>query len=88
MCHRPSDLFSVQERGYIRPGYYADLVLINPRENTEVNKESIVSRCGWSPFEGYSFDHSIESTYVNGQRAYHKGIFEARPSVKPLSFNR
>lgn len=88
MCHRPSDLFSVQERGYIRPGYYADLVLINPRENTEVNKESIVSRCGWSPFEGYSFDHSIESTYVNGQRAYYKGMFEARPSVKPLLFNR
>ena len=88
MCHRPSDLFSLQERGYIRPGYYADLVLINPRENTEVNKEGIVSRCGWSPFEGYSFHHSVESTYVNGQRAYHKGIFEARPSVKPLSFNR
>lgn len=88
MCHAPSKLFGIQGRGYIRPGYYADLVLINPQKQTTVSTDTIVSRCGWSPFEHCSFSCSVESTYVNGHRAYHRGLFITRPSVKPLLFVR
>lgn len=70
MCHAPADCFQIKERGYIREGYYADLVLIDPEVPTTITKENILYKCGWSPLEGTTFDHSIAATYVNGYRVW------------------
>lgn len=74
MAHLPAELFRVKERGYIRPGYYADLVLVDPEAATEVTPASILYKCGWSPFEGYTFRHAIWKTFVNGRLAYSDGM--------------
>jgi dihydroorotase len=73
MCHAPADLYRVQHRGYIRKGYYADLVLINPATEWQIDPTTIESRCGWSPFEGTTFHHRVEKTWVNGELVYANG---------------
>ncbi len=70
MCHAPADLFRIEKRGYIREGYFADLVLINPNKSWVVSPENILYKCGWSPFEGTEFSHKIVSTFVNGIDVY------------------
>lgn len=75
MSHAPATLFSINKRGYIREGYFADLVLVNPNKNYTVSKQNILYKCGWSPFEGQIFNSSIEKTYLNGQLAYDNGSF-------------
>ncbi len=69
MCHAPADLFGIEKRGYIRKGYKADLVLIDAARWT-VSKENILSKCGWSPFEGESFYYFVNQTFVNGNLVY------------------
>lgn len=73
MAHEPAELFQIDRRGYIRPDYYADLVLIDPQKAWTVSLENILSKCGWSPFEGYTFHHAIDTTFVNGQIVYQEG---------------
>ena len=73
MAHEPAELFHIDRRGYIRPDYYADLVLIDPQKTWTVSPENILSKCGWSPFEGYTFHHAIDTTFVNGQIVYQEG---------------
>lgn len=73
MAHMPAELFGIDRRGYIRPGYYADLVLVDPAETWTVSKENSLYKCGWSPFEGYTFHHQIWKTFVNGREAYGEG---------------
>lgn len=73
MAHSPAELFRIDRRGYIRPDYYADLVLIDPHREWTVMPQNILSKCGWSPFEGYTFHHTIDTTWVNGRIAYQKG---------------
>ncbi len=73
MSHMPADLYHIDRRGYIRSGYYADLVLIDPQQTWTVSKENILYKCGWSPFEGYAFHHSVWKTFVNGELAYSDG---------------
>jgi dihydroorotase len=70
MCHAPAQRFGVKDRGYVREGAYADLVLVDPKTPTVVTKESLLYRCGWSPFEGSEFSHSIAFTWVNGEPAW------------------
>jgi dihydroorotase len=72
MCHAPAELFQIKDRGFIREGYFADLVLVNPSKSTSVTRDSILSLCKWSPFEGYVFSNEIESTFVNGTIVYTK----------------
>lgn len=86
MCHTPATLFRVEKRGFIREGYFADLVLINPTKPYLVSTENILYKCGWSPFEGQTFSTSIEQTYLNGQLAFDKGeVLEVRGTN--LTFN-
>jgi len=73
MAHAPATLFRIDRRGYIREGYFADLVVVDPRSKTEVTKESLLYKCGWSPFEGTTFQNKIHSTYVNGNCVYANG---------------
>lgn len=86
MCHAPADLFRIEKRGYIRPGYYADLVLVNPNAPQTVEKSNILYKCAWSPFEGQTFDARVERTFVNGQTVYNKGVFNENIRGKRLLF--
>ncbi len=88
MCHAPAELFQVKERGYIRNGYFADLVLVNPNKPYTVGKNNILYKCGWSPFEGETFSHSIEKTFVNGNLVYDIGKIVESALGKALTFNR
>jgi dihydroorotase len=73
MAHHPAELYKIDRRGYIRTGYYADLVLIDPEEPITVAKDNVLYKCGWSPFERYTFRHSVWKTFVNGIEAYSEG---------------
>jgi dihydroorotase len=86
MCHAPADLFRIEKRGYIRPGYFADLVLVDPNKAWTVNKDNILYKCGWSPFEGTTFDNSVVKTWVNGQKVYDDGVFDESVRGKRLTF--
>jgi dihydroorotase len=88
MAHAPAILFKIEKRGYIREGYYADLVVIDPNKSITVTKENILYKCGWSPFEGVQFNHSIHSTYVNGNLVYSNGLIVDGTRGKRLLFNR
>ncbi len=77
MSHAPAILFRIEDRGFIREGYHADLVIVDTETETTVTKNNLLYKCGWSPFDGYTFSNSIHSTYVNGRKVYEKGeIFE------------
>lgn len=73
MCHKPAELFGIKERGFIREGYFADLVLLNPNSQYTVNKDNILYKCGWSPMEGTTFSSRPEYVFVNGNRLFNKG---------------
>lgn len=88
MCHAPAELFQVNNRGYIREGYFADLVLVNPAKSHTVDKSSILYKCGWSPFEGEAFSHSIEKTFVNGNLVFDGEKIVETGLGKALTFNR
>jgi dihydroorotase len=88
MCHAPADIFSVEKRGYIREGFYADLVLIDPEKQWTVSNENILYKCHWSLFEGKTFHSSITHTFINGHLAYENGRFNDIPCGMQLCFNR
>lgn len=88
MCHAPAECFQISKRGYLKEGYCADLVLVNPNAKTTVAKNNILYKCNWSPLEGTTFNHAIHSTFINGQLAYSEGNFMARPNAQRLLFNR
>lgn len=88
MCHAPADLFRIQKRGYIQPGFYADLVLINPAKSMQVTADIVLSKCGWSPFEGTTLNHVVEKTWVNGLLAYNEGKVNTTVRGKRLMFNK
>lgn len=88
MAHAPAELFRVEGRGYLREGYFADIVVVDPKAKTEVTKESILYKCGWSPFEGETFNHSIDRTYVNGNCVYADGKIVSDTSGSRLTFDR
>ena len=88
MCHNPAICFRVEKRGYIREGYFADLVLVDLNNPWEVNKENILYKCGWSPFEGEIFSSKITHTLVNGHIAYEHGKFDESKNGMRLTFDR
>ncbi len=86
MSHNPAKLFKVEKRGFIKEGFYADLVLVDPNENWTVAKDNILYKCGWSPFEGTEFSNKITHTFVNGNLMYNNGIFDEVTKGKRLLF--
>ena len=88
MSHNPAKLFQIKKRGFIKEGYYADLVLIDPNKPQTVTKENVLYKCGWSPFEGTTFSASITHTFVNGNLIYDNGVFNDDIKGKRLTFNR
>ncbi len=88
MCHNPAILFNVEGRGFIREGYHADLVLLEPNRPWKVSKDNILYQCGWSPLEGTVMKSKVTHTFVNGHLAYKDGQFDESQLGKRLMFNR
>jgi len=88
MCHNPAKIFKIEKRGFIKPGYYADLVLVDTSKPWAVQKENILYKCGWSPFEGYTFKSRVTHTFVNGDLVYQNSKVKDTPVGKRLLFNR
>jgi dihydroorotase len=88
MSHAVADCFSIADRGFIREGYYADLVMVNMNATTTVSKENLLYKCGWSPFEGHKFSSAITHTFVNGNLVYENGRIHDSQKGKRLTFNR
>ena len=88
MSHAVADCFQIKERGYIREGYFADLAIVDLNKQTEVSKENILYKCGWSPLEGFEFPASITHTFVNGHLVYKNGEFYESQKGRRLKFER
>ena len=88
MCHNPSICFQIKERGFIREGYFADLVLLDLDSAWEVKKENILYKCGWSPFEGETFRSRVTHTIVNGNLVFYNGKFDESKKGRRLEFDR
>ena len=88
MCHNPAICFQIEDRGFVKEGFFADLVLVDLEKSREVTKENILYKCGWSPFEGQTFHSTITHTFVNGHIAYEHGSFDESKKGERLKFNR
>ncbi len=88
MCHTPADIFQVKERGYIREGYWADLVLVDLDSSWKVNKENILYKCKWSPFENQTFKSKVTHTIINGNLVYENDTFNESIKGQRLVFDR
>ena len=88
MAHNPAKLFKIEERGFIKEGYFADLAIVDLNDPWEVTKENVVAKCGWSPFEGKTFSSKVDSTIVNGNFAMKNGVISDGKFGQRLLFNR
>ena len=88
MSHAVADCFQINKRGYIREGYYADLVLVDLNSSWLVDKSNILYKCGWSPFEGYTFHSTVTHTIINGNLIYENGKFNELKKGMRLTFDR
>ncbi len=88
MCHNPAILFQVEKRGYIKEGYFADLVIVDINNPWTVKKDNILYKCGWSPFEGATFKSRVTHTVLNGKLVFEHNKFSAEKAAKRLTFNR
>lgn len=88
MCHNPSILFDLEGRGFLREGYFADLAVVDLKSPWSVSKDNIVYKCGWSPFEGHSFNSKVTHTFVNGHLAYENGVISSAPKGRRLTYDR
>ena len=88
MSHAVADCFQIKERGFIREGYHADLVIVDLNHSTKVLKENILYKCGWSPLENFEFPASITHTFVNGNLVYENGLLDESEKGQRLTFDR
>ncbi|MDC6365471.1 MULTISPECIES: dihydroorotase [Flavobacteriaceae] len=88
MCHNPAKLFDIDRRGFVKEGYYADLVQVQRNVSNEVKRSNVFYKCGWSPFEGVTFGSKVVRTFVNGHLAFDQGAFSEMKNAKRLTFNR
>ena len=87
-CHAPADIFGVADRGYVREGWFADLVVVDPGIPHRVEASNLLSKCQWSPFEGHEFSASIDTTIVNGEVVYRNGNLTGIVAGQKLEFGR
>ncbi|WP_455673362.1 dihydroorotase [Phocaeicola sp.] len=88
MCHAPAQLYNIERRGFVRPGYQADLVLVNPDNEWTITADCILSKCGWSPMEGQTFHAQVEKTFVNGHLVYNNNKVDEAHRGQELRFKR
>ena len=88
MCHNPAKIFKIEKRGFLRVGYYADIVIVDLKKSQLVEKENILYKCGWSPFEGTTFSSTVTHTFVNGNLIYENGGFNESIKGQRLKFER
>ena len=88
MSHAVADCFQIKDRGYIKEGYFADAVLVSLENPWSVNRQNVLSKCGWSPFEGHTFRSSVLTTFVSGHPAYDRGVFDESQNGMRLTFDR
>ena len=88
MSHAVAKCFEIKERGFIREGYFADLVMVDMNQSTTVSKENILYKCGWSPLERFTFPAVITNTFVNGHKVYGNGVFDESQWGQRILFNR
>ena len=86
--HNPAKIFKIKKRGFLKKNFYADMVLIDFNSETKVTKNNILYKCGWSPFEGYTFNSSVIKTWVNGKLLYDKGKIVENIPAKCLEYVR
>lgn len=86
MCHNPARLFEVRQRGFLRKGYHADMVIVRPNSAWTVTKDTILSKCGWSPMEGHTYNWKVEKTICNGHIVYSDGIVDSSYIGRPVTF--
>jgi dihydroorotase len=86
MCHNPARLFEVRQRGFLREGYQADIVLVRPETGWTVTKDLIQSKCGWSPMEGHMYLWRVERTLCNGHTVYQQGRVDTSYIGQPVTF--
>ena len=87
MCNNPANIFNVKKRGYIKEGYFADLVILDPNKKQTISSDNILYKCGWSPFEGQTFNSTITHTFVNGHLAYNNGNIDDSKLGMKINFN-
>jgi len=87
MCHNPARLFGVQQRGFLRPGYRADIAIVRPKTPWTVTSDCILSKCGWSPMEGHQYQWRVERTLCNGQTVYANGQVSANVRGEAITFS-
>ena len=88
MAHNPAKIFKIEKRGFIKVGYYADLAIVNPNKKWTVSKDNILAKCGWSPFEGFTFNSTISHTFVNGKLVYNNFVISENLAGERLLFER
>ena len=88
MCHNPAILFGIKNRGFIREGYAADVVIVDPAKPWSVNQDNILAKCGWSPFEGQTFRSRVTHTFVNGNLVYNQGKINSAVMGQRLLLDR
>jgi dihydroorotase len=86
--HAVADIFGVVDRGYVREGYFADLVIVDPRQPHTVTRDKVLYKCGWSPYEGETFSASIDTTIINGRVVYRNGRLTGDIAGRRLEFSR
>ena len=86
MCHTPARLFEVRQRGFLRKGYHADMVIVRPNSAWTVTKDTILSKCGWSPMEGHTYNWKVEKTICNGHIVYSNGTVDSNYIGRPVTF--
>jgi len=88
MCHNPAKIFKVEKRGFIRKGYYADLVIVSPDDPYTIEEKDLLYKCGWSPMVGEQLQYKVTQTFVNGNLVYDEGKINGDKKGQRVSFDR